>query len=43
MGKAERDFGFVSKYKSYEDMMLDYKAELESGRWDALINSRKKG
>ena len=43
MGKAERDFGFVPKYKSYEDMMLDYKAELESGRWDALINSRKKG
>lgn len=40
--KAKKDFGFDPKFKSYYDMMLDYKKELESGRWDSLINSRKK-
>lgn len=42
MGKAERDFGFVPQYRSYIDMMKDYKAELESGRWDKMIKSREK-
>lgn len=42
MSKAKRDFGFVPQYTSYEEIMLDYKKELESGRWDALIDSRKK-
>ena len=40
MEKAKRDFGFVPEYTNYHDMMLDYKAELESGRWDALATSR---
>ena len=36
MGKAERDFGFVPSYRDYYSMMLDYKAEMESGRWNDL-------
>lgn len=42
MEKAKRDFGFIPKYINYYDMMVDYKKELESGRWDDLVNSRKK-
>lgn len=42
MKKAERDFGFVPQYTNYYDMMVDYKKELESGRWDILVDSRKK-
>lgn len=34
MSKAERDFGFVPVYRDYYSMMLDYKAEMESGRWN---------
>lgn len=42
MEKAKRDFGFVPQYTNYEDMMLDYKKELESGKWKVLVDSRKK-
>lgn len=42
MEKAKRDFGFVPQYTNYKDMMLDYKKEMESGKWEALIESRKK-
>lgn len=42
MTKAKNDFGFVPQYTSYEDIMLDYKKELESKRWDKLIDSRLK-
>ncbi len=42
MEKAKRDFGFVPEYTDYKDMMIDYKAELESGRWDVLTESRRK-
>lgn len=42
MTKAKEDFGFVPRYKSYLTMMEDYKAELESGRWSALIETRQK-
>lgn len=42
MSKAKEDFGFVPQYTSYIDMMKDYKDELESGKWDELVNSRKK-
>ena len=42
MGKAKQDFGFVPKYTSYIEMMKDYKRELESGRWDSLMEDRKK-
>lgn len=42
MSKAKRDFGFIPKYTSYLEIMKDYKKELESGRWDLLIKSRKK-
>lgn len=42
MTKAKEDFGFVPKYTNYLDIMKDYKKELESGRWDALINNREK-
>ncbi len=39
MTKAKEDFGFVPHYTSYEEMMLDYKKELESGR-DRLLSKR---
>lgn len=42
MSKAKRDFGFVPQYTSYLDMMKDYKKEMESGRWDGMIQERKK-
>lgn len=42
MTKAKEDFGFVPEYVSYRDMMLDYKKELESHRWDQLIFNRVK-
>jgi UDP-glucose 4-epimerase len=42
MNKAKNDFGFVPKYTNYKDIMLDYKKELESGKWDEFINSREK-
>jgi UDP-glucose 4-epimerase len=41
MEKAKNDFGFVPEYTNYHDMMVDYKAELESGRWNALVSSRE--
>lgn len=41
MEKARRDFGFVPEYVDYVAMMKDYRQELESGRWDALVGSRK--
>ena len=40
MDKAKRDFGFEPQFTNYLDMMRDYKAELESGRWEVLANSR---
>lgn len=42
MSKAKKDFGFVPEYISYYDIMIDYKKELESGRWDMFISSRLK-
>lgn len=42
MEKAKRDFGFEPKYTSYIDMMIDYKKELDSGRWNSFIASRRK-
>ncbi len=42
MEKAKKDFGFVPEYTDYNDMMVDYKTELESGRWNLLTESRKK-
>ena len=42
MTKAKTDFGFVPQYTNYTDMMRDYKEELESGRWDAMIRERAK-
>lgn len=42
MDKAKRDFGFVPQYDTFRKMMEDYKNEMESGRWDLLVDSRKK-
>ncbi len=42
MEKAKRDFGFVPEYTDYMAMMEDYRDELESGRWEALVDSRKR-
>ncbi len=42
MEKAKKDFGFVPKYTNYYDMMVDYKKEMESGRWEVLVESRTK-
>ena len=40
MEKAKRDFGFVPEYTDYHAMMVDYKEELESGKWEGLVTSR---
>ena len=42
MSKAKEDFGFVPEYLSYKDLMIDYKKELESGKWDKFVQSRRK-
>lgn len=42
MTKAKEDFNFEPEYLSYIEIMEDYKRELESGRWDRLIQSRRK-
>lgn len=42
MSKAKKDFGFIPQYTSYMDMMIDYKKELESGRWHEIMSSREK-
>ncbi len=42
MEKAKNDFGFVPEFTNYYDMMLDYKKELESGKWDILIKTGTK-
>jgi len=42
MTKAKSDFGFVPEYVNYVDMMKDYKAELESGRWEELTRRGNK-
>ena len=41
MEKAKQDFDFVPEY-DFHAMMQDYKIEMESGRWQMFINSRKK-
>ena len=41
MSKAKRDFGFEPRFTNYVEMMRDYKAELESGRWELLEESGK--
>lgn len=43
MEKAKNDFGFVPQYRSYKEIMIDYKKELESKRWNKLIEARRKG
>lgn len=42
MTKAKTDFGFEPEYTSYIEIMKDYKKELESGRWEELIQTRQK-
>ena len=42
MEKAKKDFGFIPKYTDYMEMMKDYKKELESGRWEVLVDSENK-
>ena len=42
MDKAERDFGFVPQFDTFRKMMIDYKQEMDSGRWVSLVESRKK-
>ena len=42
MDKAKKDFGFIPRYTNFTEMMRDYKYELESRRWDALIKSGEK-
>lgn len=41
MSKAKRDFSFEPRFTNYVEMMRDYKAELESGRWELLEESGK--
>lgn len=39
--KAKRELGWEPKY-SFEDMLRDYKKEMESGRWKFLIDRKKR-
>ncbi|MDR1358480.1 MAG: NAD(P)-dependent oxidoreductase [Coriobacteriales bacterium] len=38
--KARRDFGYAPEYSDYEAMMVDYKRELESGRFQEYFGDR---
>jgi len=40
-GKAKRDFGWVPQY-SFEDMLIDYKREMETGRFSFLLEKRRR-
>jgi UDP-glucose 4-epimerase len=40
--KAKEDFKYSPQYLPFEKMMVDYKKELESGRFEFLVDSRKK-
>lgn len=42
MSKAKEDFGFVPHFTSFREMMEDYRQELESGKWDRLVQERMK-
>lgn len=42
ISKAKKDFGYEPKYIPFEKMMIDYKEELESKRFDFLVESRIK-
>ena len=42
MSKAREDFGFIPAYALSQSMMLDYKKELESGRWEVFQQERAK-
>ncbi|PIC77127.1 nucleoside-diphosphate sugar epimerase [Sporosarcina sp. P19] len=42
MTKAKHDFDFVPEFSNYKKMMEDYKIEMESGRFNFFIKSRKK-
>jgi nucleoside-diphosphate-sugar epimerase len=39
--KAAKDLGWTPQY-SFEDMLLDYKREMESGRFSFLIEKRRR-
>ena len=38
MEKAKRDFGFVPKYSDFKLMMIDYKHDLDSNKYQELFN-----
>ena len=40
MEKAFNDFGFEPQFRDFREMMIDYKAEMESGWLDQLAHSR---
>ena len=40
IGKAERTFGWRPKY-SFEDMLIDYRKEMDSGRFAYLVEKRR--
>jgi UDP-glucose 4-epimerase len=42
ISKAKEDFGFIPEYADYQKMMIDYKLEMESGRFDFFVKSRIK-
>lgn len=39
--KAEREFGWAPKY-SFKDLLVDYKNEMESGRFQYLVDKRQR-
>lgn len=41
ISKAKSDLGWSPKY-SFEDMLIDYKMEMESGKWKFLLERKKR-
>ncbi|MBC7865489.1 MAG: NAD(P)-dependent oxidoreductase [Bacteroidia bacterium] len=41
ISKAKNDLGWSPQY-SFEDMLVDYKTEMESGKWEFLLGRKKR-
>jgi len=42
ISKGKNDFGYEPEYVPFKKLLLDYKKEMESGKFDFLVNSRIK-
>lgn len=42
ISKAKKDFGYKPTYIPFKELLKDYKKEMESGKFQYIVNSRKK-